>query len=68
MIRSAVATLALVLPLLAASACARHVLAPGASTGSAPVAGDALGLDNPALDYDVTTGIQQRTLERALPR
>jgi hypothetical protein len=60
MIRSAVAILALVLPLLVASACAGPVLAPGASTGSAP--------DNPALDYDVTTGIQQRTFERVLPR
>jgi hypothetical protein len=27
-----------------------------------------VGRDNPGLGYDVTTGIQQRTLEKALPR
>jgi len=26
------------------------------------------GRDNPGLSYDVTTGIQQRAIERALPR
>jgi hypothetical protein len=28
----------------------------------------ALGRDNPASSYDVTTGIQQRAIEKALPR
>ena len=36
--------------------------------GSIPVGSIPIGGDNPGLDYDVTTGIQQRAIEKALPR
>jgi hypothetical protein len=35
---------------------------------SIPVGSIPVGGDNPGLGYDVTTGIQQRAIERALPR
>jgi hypothetical protein len=65
--------LALAWPLLAAQGCAQGVWPPDRSTTGLREEQlwnetGALGRDNPASDYDVRTGIQQRAIEKALPR
>jgi hypothetical protein len=65
--------LVLAWPLLAAQGCAQGVWPLDRSTTGLreEQLRDEIGVvgrDNPASDYDVRTGIQQRAIEKALPR
>lgn len=60
--------LALAWPLLAAQGCAQGVWPLDRSTTGLREEQLWNETDNPASDYDVRTGIQQRAIEKALPR